>query len=113
MNPITVKNEHGETIEVKWDDDGNLEIRHPDINKERFGKFHKFTSRINQPQVAKFVKGKGLNPDDPMVKEMLARMGGYLDIDGATYLINAEETQLIFDAVQKNGGIVPNWSGQP
>ena len=28
MKPITIKNEDGETMDIKWDADGNIWVRH-------------------------------------------------------------------------------------
>jgi YD repeat-containing protein len=113
MKPIKIKNEYNETIELKWDEDGNIQVRHSDIDKEHFGKFHEFAKRSRQPQIKESLKGKGIDANNPQAKELLEKMGGYLVIHGETFFINAEETAMILEAVKQHGGIVPNWSSQP
>jgi hypothetical protein len=112
MNPIKIQNEYGEFIEVKWDADGNIQIRHSDIDKNNFGQFHEFAKRSRQPGIEESLKAKGIDANNPEAKELLAKMGGYLVIKGQTYFVNAEETAMIIDAVKQAGGIVPNWSAQ-
>jgi len=110
MQPITTKNENGETMEIKWDDDGNIQVRHSDIDKKRFGQLCELSKRSRQPGLKQFLKGRGIDADSPDVQALLARMGSVLVIEGRSFTINAEETALILDTVKRNGGILPNWS---
>jgi hypothetical protein len=112
MNAISVKNEFGETIEIQQDADGVIKLRHADIDPKRFGVFHEYSKRSRQPEVAEFLKTKGFGPE--AVAAALASplgkvIGGYVVIRGQSYIINAQETALIYDAIKRNGGIVPNW----
>jgi hypothetical protein len=110
MQPIKVENEHGETIEIKWDADRNIHVRHSDIDKERFGQLHEYSKRVRVPGLRRTLKEKGIDTSDPNVQAMAGRLGGYILIDGEQFDINAKEVALIFEAVKQNGGIVPNWS---
>jgi hypothetical protein len=113
MEPIKIENEYGETIELKWDEDGNIQVCHSDIDKEHFGEFHEFAKRSRQPQIKASLKEKGIDASNPPAKELLEKMGGYLVIKGETFFINAKETAMIRETVKQHGGIVPNWSSQP
>ena len=108
MKPIAIKNEDGEIIEIKWDADGKIFIRHSDIDKKRFGELREYTKVAREPKFKKILKDKGV--DSPMAAELMGRMGGYLVIDGESYIISAKEISMIFETVKLNGGIVPNWS---
>src|SRR5689334_1245376 len=99
MKPIVIENEYGETIEIKWDSEGAIQIRHSDIDKRKFGKFHEFSKRMRQPQVETFLKAKGIDPDSPEAKQVAGMLGGYVVLCGNTYLVNPAETALILDAV--------------
>lgn len=117
MKPISVKNEYGETIDIKWDADGNIKIRHSDIDPKRWGDLHEHAKRIRQPgprAVAERVgQAHGVDLESPEAKEMLARMGGYMLIRGESYIVSAGELKLIYDAIREAGGGVPNWSSHP
>lgn len=110
MKPIAIKNESGEVIEVKWDKDGNIFIRHSDIDKKQFGQLREYSKVIREPRTKEFLESHGINADHPIAKELLPKMGGYIVIDGESRIINAQELAVIFETVKLNGGIVPNWS---
>jgi hypothetical protein len=110
LKTISIENEYGETIEIKQDADGTIKIRHSDINPKRFGIFHEYSKRLRQPEVAEFLKSKGLDPKNPAAAKLSELLGGYIVIDGQSYIINPTETALIHEVIKKQGGIVPNWS---
>ena len=117
MKPISVKNEYGETIDIKWDADGNIQIRHSDIDPKRWGDLHEHSKRIRQAgpralaeQVA---QARGIDLESPEAKEMMARLGGYMVIDSESYIVSAKELKLIHDAVRQAGGVIANWSNRP
>lgn len=117
MKPIAVKNSYGETIEVKWDADGNIQVRHSDVDKRRFGQFCELAKRLRQPSLRehlnKYLAAQGTTIDDPLVQQLLGQLGSLLVIDGRSFAISAEETALILQTVKQNGGILPNWSNRP
>ena len=117
MKPISVKNEYGETIDIKWDADGNIKIRHSDIDPKRWGDLHELAKRMRQPgpraAAERVGPAVGVDFESPEAKEMLARMGGYMLIGRESYIVSAEELKLIYDAVREAGGVVPNWSSRP
>ena len=110
MKPITIRNEYGETIDVKWDSDGSIFIRHSDIDKKNFGQLREYDKQARNPKIAKALKDAGVDIEDPVAKELLPKMGSYMAIGEKIYVVNARETALIIDTVRLNGGIVPNWS---
>lgn len=110
MKPIAIKNEYEEVIEIKWDKDGNIFVRHSDIDKKRFGALREYSKVAREPRFKEYLKSHGFNADDPMAQELLPKMGGYIMIDGESRLIGAKEIAMIFETVKLNGGTVPNWS---
>ena len=113
MKPIAIKNADGEIIEIKWDLDGNIQIKHSDIGLKDFAPLHDRAKKMQQPDAVACLKAKGVAPSSEMVKEMATRMGGYItDGSGETFSISAEELALIYETVKINGGIVPNWSSR-
>ncbi len=117
MKPITIKNEHGETIEIKWDSDGTVRIRHSDIELKHWGELREYAPRLKQPGVHAKVKEiaarRGVDLDSPEAKELAGRMGGYILVGGKMYMISSQEVTLIHEAVRQAGGIIPNWSNCP
>jgi YD repeat-containing protein len=117
MKPISVKNEEGETIEIKWDADGNIKIRHSDIDPKRWGDLHELAKRMKQPGpravALEVAQAQRVDLESPEAKELMARMGGYMLIRGKSYIVGADELKLIYDAVKQAGGVVPNWSNSP
>ena len=107
MKIFTVENEYGETIEINYNADGVIKIRHSDINPRAWGTLHEFAKRIRHPGMQKFVDA------NPAAREVAARMGGYMVIQGKTFMISPQEMSLIHEAVRKGGGIVRNWSSSP
>ena len=114
MKPLKIKNEYGETIEIKFDDDGAIKIRHSDIDATAWGKLQQYDKRMRQASVQEFLTKKGIDMSNPlmagMVKEMAGRAGGYIVLRGKTYQVDAKEIAMIHEAVKQAGGIVPNWS---
>lgn len=112
MKPIKIQNEYGETIEIKFNADGVIKIRHSDIDPRSWGELLESSKRMRQPEVKAAMKSKGAF-ETPEAKEILGRLGGYVIIRGKMQMINAEEVALIHEAVKQHGGIVPNWSSRP
>jgi len=116
MNPIKIENEYGETIEIKSNDDGIIEIRHSDIDSKTWGVLHEYDKRIRQTSLKEFLTKKGIDMSNPLAakiaEQMAGRAGGYIVLKGKSYIVNAEEVALIHAAIKQAGGIVPNWSSQ-
>jgi hypothetical protein len=117
MKPIQVENEYGETIEIKWDADGNIKIRHSDIDPKQWGDLQELTKRMRQPGpravALEVAQAHGVDLESPTAKELMARMGGSMVIRGKSYIVSAEELKLIYSAIEQAGGVVPNWSNSP
>jgi len=117
MKPISVKNEYGETIDIKWDADGNIKIRHSDIDPKRWGDLHELSKRIRQPGpgavAEKIAKAQGFEMESPELKELMAKFGGYMMIRGQSHPVSGDEFKLIYDAIRQAGGVIPNWSSRP
>jgi hypothetical protein len=113
MQPIQIKNSQGETIEIQWDDEGTIKIRHSDIDRETWSELHEHSKRMKQPGPRSALEKSGINPEDELAKQMAAKLGGYIVIDGKSFGIGAKEVALIHDAIKKAGGIIPNWSNCP
>lgn len=117
MKPLTIKNEYGETIEIKYDADGVIEIRHSDIDPKSWGELHQYDQRLRQASLQSFLEKKGIDLSSPevkgMVKELGGRLGGYIVLRGKNYEVNSQEVALIHEAIKQAGGMVPNWSNRP
>jgi len=109
MKPITVKNEDGETIEIKYDSEGRIKIRHSDFASKYWGELREHSKLLRHPGFQKFSAAKGLDLNTTMAKELAEKMGGYVVIRGKSYIISVEEIALIHAAIEQAGGIVPNW----
>jgi hypothetical protein len=112
MKPIEIKNDCGEIIEVKFDSDGVIQIRHSDIDPKSWAVLHEYSKRMRQPEIKAALETNKIF-DTPEAKEMAERLGGYVVLNGDTHIVGADEVALIHEAVRKAGGIVPNWSNQP
>ena len=112
MKPIEIENENGETIEIKFDSDGIIQIRHHDIDPKKWAVLHEYTKRITVPRIKATLEANKIF-ETPEARELLARMGGYVVLNGDMQIVNAEEVAMIHAAVKQAGGIVPNWSSQP
>ena len=112
MKPIKIKNEHGETIEIKFSADGVIKIRHSDIDTKKWAVLHEYSKRIKQPEIKAAMEADGIFAT-PEAKELVSRLGGYVVLRGSTQMVNAEEVAMIHEAVKQHGGIIPNWSNQP
>lgn len=112
MKPIKIKNEYGETIEIKFDADGVVQIRHSDIDPKKWAVLHEYAKRMQQPKMKAAMEVNRIL-DTPEAKEIASRFGGYVVLHGDTHMVNAEEVAMIHEAVKQHGGIVPNWSSQP
>ena len=112
MKPIKIENENGETIEIKFDAEGVIQIRHADIDPEKWAILHEYAKRIKQPEIKAAMEARGAF-NTPEAKEFLVRMGGYVILRNDLQIVNAEEVALIHAAVKQAGGIVLNWSNRP
>ena len=116
MKPLKIKNDDGDTIEIKYDADGGIKIRHSDIDPKLWGELHEYAKRVRQPGLQSFLEEKGIDLDNPEAKEVaekLGKLGGYTVLRGKTYSINSQEVAMIHEAIKQAGGIVPNWSSRP
>ena len=112
MKPIKIENEYGETIELKFDADGVVKIRHHDIDPKKWAVLHEFSKRMKQPRIKAAMEADGI-VETAESKELLARFGGYVVLNGDLQIVNAEEVAMIHAAVKQAGGTIPNWSSQP
>ena len=107
VRPLMVENDYGERIEIKYNADGVIRIRHSDIDPKAWGTLHEIAKGIRHPVMNEFIEA------NPVSTEVAANTGGYLVIRGRTFAITAREISLIHEAVKEAGGIVPNWSRSP
>jgi YD repeat-containing protein len=113
MKPIVLKNEFGEKMEVMWDDDGNIRVRHSDIDPTKFGELHEYSKQSRPPALGARLRTKGFDPTSSTSHELLGKMGACLVIEGKSYIIGRDEAAMIYDAVKQHGGIIPNRSAEP
>lgn len=117
MKPLKITNEYGKTIEIKFNDDGIIKIRHSEIDSKAWAELREYDKEMRHASLQSFMLKKGIDLNSPEVKEMAksvaGRMGGYVFLRGDTHMVNAEEVALIHAAVKQAGGIVPNWSRRP
>ena len=116
MNPITIKNDSGETIEIKYDAEGGIKIRHSDIDPKRWGELHEYEKRLRQPGIHDVLAANGIDISDPETRNALgdtSALGGYMLLRGKSYIISAKEVAMIHEAIKQAGGIIPNWSNRP
>jgi hypothetical protein len=116
MKPIRIKNDYGETIEIKYDAEGGIKIRHSDIDPKRWGELHEYEKRLRQPEIHDALAVKGIDLSKPETREALdaiSAMGGYTLLRGKSYIISAKEVAMIHEAIKQAGGIIPNWSNRP
>jgi len=113
MQPTQIKNSEGETIEIQWDDEGVIKIRHSDIDRNVWSELHEYSKRMNQSGPRAALEKSGINAEDELAKQVAAKLGGYIVIDGKSFGISADEIAMIHDAIKKAGGIIPNWSNRP
>lgn len=112
MKPIKIKNEEGENIEITFNEDGVIKIRHSDIDAETWGELKEFSKVMRHPGFQAFIAKQGINDlDSPAAKELSEKLGGYIVMpNGESMMISREEVTAIHEAVKQAGGIVPNWS---
>jgi YD repeat-containing protein len=113
VKPIKITNADGESIEIKYDSEGTIKIRHSDIDAKRWGELHEYAKRLRQPKAKSFVEAKGIDLNNPEAQELAQKLGGYVDVGGKVFIIGPEELAMIYAAIKKAGGIVPNWSSCP
>jgi hypothetical protein len=109
MKPLKVKNEYGETIEIKFNADGVIKIRHSDIDPKFWGELREISKRMREPGVKGAMERRGITAPT-QAEGCLKKLGGYIMIRDKMAVINSAEVDLIHEAVKKAGGIVPNWS---
>ncbi len=117
MKPIKITNEFGETIEIEFNDDGVIKVRHSDIDPNTWGILHEYDKRMRQPSLKEFLTKKGVDMSNPLTARIAeaagSMLGGYIVVDGKQCGISCDEVALIHAAVKQAGGILPNWSNQP
>jgi hypothetical protein len=114
MKPIKIQNDDGEDIEIKFNDDGIIEVRHSDIDPEVWGELMEYSKVVRIPGFKAFMAEKGLKDmESPDFKEVVEKMGGYLVMpNGQFMIINRQEVNAIYEAVKQAGGIIPNWASR-
>ena len=99
-------------MDIKWDADGNIWVRHSDIDKQRFGQLKEYAKEVRNLELQAKLEAMGVDTDEPTAKEMLGKMGAYLVIDGDLKILDPKEMTAIMEVVKLNGGILPNWSSR-
>ena len=97
MKSIKFKNENGETIEVKRHakKKGIINIRHERIHPTKFGQWHEFEVRIQEPGIAESAAEAGIDLNDPRTKKLLKEIGGYMLLHfNVNYVSPAEVAQI-------------------
>ena len=106
VKTITLKNEYGETIEVRRGPDGKIQVRHSDVDPKEFGEFRDYAERnsLIKKVVASY---GGLATDDSELKQAEAILDGAfvagVVIRGHSYNLNSDEARLIRDAIKQLG----------
>lgn len=119
MKPIKIANEYGETIEIKYDAEGAIKIRHSDVDPKRWGELHEYSKRMRHPAIQQIFEERlakeGMDPNinAAQIAAALDQQGAYMVIQGKSYIINAKELAMIHEAIKQAGGIIPNWSNRP
>lgn len=97
MKSVEFKNEHGELIEVKRGDKGQVLIRHSDVDAEIYGTFR------DTRDVTAALSRHGFDVSDPQVRGMakLAEMfiGPHLEFKRSRIILSENEVRLIRAAV--------------
>ena len=81
MKTISLKNSEGETIEIRRADDGKIQIRHSDFDRENFGDFLDVKTYLSE------------SPANPIAHGNI--------VYGKLCSLNASEVEMIRDAVRK------------
>ena len=103
---ITVKNEEGETIEVKRGKDHGVDIilvRHLGKDAQSFGEFNTIEMLAKDPKAWDFLAKKGFYTNSELGKDILGKMGasGFLVIDGSQLIIGPQDGELILKAIKQ------------
>ena len=112
MKSIKIQNDERETIEIQFNEDGIIKIRHSDIDSKAWGELQEYSKVMRHPGFQAFVAEKGLaDVNAPDAKELAEKLGGYVVMpDGKSFIISRKEVEAIHSAVKQAGGIVPNWA---
>lgn len=108
VNSITLKNDCGETIEVRRSETGAVEVKHSDIGGADWLVFRETNVVKDDPRFLKILKSKGIDPGSTEYKLALEMGdsifgGAYLVQNGKTYNLNADEVGMIREAITQLG----------
>lgn len=99
MKTITLKNEEGDTIEVKRGKGDMILVRHSDKDAEKFGEFNTVEMLAKGPKWEEFVAEEGMDISSELGKKAMEKMKylAFLVIDGEQILIGPTDGKLISD----------------
>jgi len=103
MKRVKIKNDDGDTIEIKCDADGTVKIRHSDIDAKAWGELHEYAKSLKQPSVYFPLAEKGIIFNNPAARTIAERFGGYVMVRGNNYVLAVEEMIMIQAAMKRCG----------
>ena len=106
MKVITLKNEDGETVEVKRGKIHNSDVvlvRHSGKDADNFGEFNTVEMLTSGQKAWEFFAKRGIYTNSEAGKEALGKMGfaGLLVINGEQLLVGPEDGKLICEAIKQ------------
>jgi hypothetical protein len=102
MKTITLKNEHGETIELRAGEKGGFQVRHSDCTGLEWGDYFPNGKAMSTPESLKSFRQEGIDPKSPEFKMLYAMTGGgHLKLNGENLILSPEEIEMINEAIKQ------------
>ena len=94
MKPVTIKTDGGGSAEIKVNADGDIFIRHSQMNPETWAELREY----KQKELA------GI--------DIIPKRGGFIVVDERVFELTSREVNTIREAVSENEGMVPRLSNE-
>lgn len=103
MKTITLKNEHGETIEVRRGGSSGIEVRHSDRSGEEWGAYYEHPDQHPElKSIAQKAVADGIDIRNPVAIEVLFhlhQLGYRLILKDEDLILSSEEVSMINGAI--------------
>jgi hypothetical protein len=102
MKIITLKNEHGETIQVRHGIGGGIQVRHSDITGQEWADYFSKGEDMTEPGKAAFFADAGIDVKSPEFQKIHAALGaGHMVFNEKDCILDREEVAMIEEAIKR------------
>ena len=102
MKPISLKNEHGEKIDVRRGIGGGIQIRHSSITGQDWAEYFSEGEDMTEAGKAAFFADKGIELNSPLLQKIHDTLGGgRMVFNDRDCILDCDEVRMVVEAIRQ------------